>query len=446
MRALRALALFAVVSAGCDWRTFDDLAKKTPVGAVEAPSGYAASGSFGPILLALDPPADKSSAGRFVATAVPKTSVAVVTFDAAGLWHGTGVTGSVLDSLGDGPITAVAAVPGGKKVMLGAPYTDLGDVLLMDQDPPYDTQSFHHIGESQYGVGVAAGNIGAGAAPELVVFSARTLHVYVDGQPGVEATYTSAGATDPCPIDFSASLPDADRASRPVLVAPLQGGAVQIAVGTPALSSAGHVSIFDVDLSTMTVTCAATLTATEPHFGRAMALVDADGTGVSHLLVGAPPTHAYLYALPLSAGQAPAATATDTETGGSFGAAVAAFDIDGKAGDEMFIGNPDGTVNGATTAGRVSIYTGRMLTALPAAFPNPLAEHEPKAGHGYGSGLAGMTFCPGNVVPGAADGGAADAGTTADGGVAACTHLPLVGSLSKVFAYYTLKKPDPRVK
>ena len=452
MRALRALLLVAAASAGCDWRTFDDLAKKTPVAAIDAPSSYAAGDSFGSILLALDPPADGSAAGRFVGTAIPKTAVAVVTLDAAGQPHGTGVTGQALDSLGDGPITALAAVPGGQKVMLGAPYIDLGDVLLMDQDPPYDIQPFRHIGEPQYGVGVGAGNIGAGAAAELVVLSANTLHVYVDGQPTTEITYESTGASDPCPIDFSTNLPERDRASRAVLVAPLQGGATQIAVGTPAVSGAGHVSIFDVDFSSNTITCAATLTAGEAHFGRAMTLVDIDGDGThDRLLIGAPPTHAYLYTLPLSSGQAPAAMATDMEAGGAFGAAVAALDIDGKPGDEIFVGNPDGSVGGASAAGRVSIYTGGALTPLPAAFPNPLAEHEPKAGHGYGSGLIGMTFCPANLAGPGPDSGVADAGAqAADAGViVSCTaaqRLPLVGSLSKVFAYFTLKKPDPRAK
>jgi hypothetical protein len=45
-------------------------------------------------------------------------------------------------------------------------------------------------------------------------------------------------------------------------------------------------------------------------------------------------------------------------------------------------------------------------------------------------------------VASGADGGVADAGS----GAAACTQLPLVGSTSKVYAYFTLKKPDPRVK
>jgi hypothetical protein len=53
-----------------------------------------------------------------------------------------------------------------------------------------------------------------------------------------------------------------------------------------------------------------------------------------------------------------------------------------------------------------------------------------------------MPFCPANVGVGGGDGGAA----ASDGGVAACTRVPLIGSLSKVYTYFTLKKPDPRVK
>ena len=137
------------------------------------------------------------------------------------------------------------------------------------------------------------------------------------------------------------SLPDRDRVNRAVIVAPLLASGTQIAVGAPAASGGGHVSIFDVDVTTGAFTCAATLTATEARFGRAMTLVDLDGNGTpDHLLVGAPPTHAYLYTLPLSTGQAPSAIGDGADGAGDFGAAVAAFDIDGNPGDEMFVGNP----------------------------------------------------------------------------------------------------------
>jgi len=72
------------------------------------------------------------------------------------------------------------------------------------------------------------------------------------------------------------------------------------------------------------------------------------------------------------------------------------------------------------------------MTLLPstAKFPNPLAQHDPGAGDNYGMAIAGVPFCPGG----------------ADGGATACTKLLHVGSRSKVYAYYTLRTPDPRVK
>jgi len=441
MAAAGALLACVFASAACDWREFDDLKKKVPVAALEPPGDYPAGDDFGPILLEVPPPADKSSAGRFVAAAVYHTSVAVFEFDAAGNPKGTGLTGTAFDQLGQEPITALALVPGDKQVLLGAPSTtgDFGSLLVMNLDSPFQTTTFKNVNEGQFGVGVGAGNFGGGAAPEFIVTSSNSLHVYVDGQPNNDSAYVSAGATDPCPIDFSANLPVLDRANRALIVDTLGTSSMKIAVGTPvAAASGGHVAIFDFDAATGAFSCAALLTGTEAHFGRAMTLVDTDGTGgPDALLVGAPPTHAYLFTLPLASGQAPVAMATDTMAGGSFGAAVAAFDVDGKAGDELFIANPDATAGGKTTAGNVSIYklSGTALTLLASTtYPNPLVEHDPKAGNGYGSGVIGMHFCPGNVA-GGADGGA----PTADGGAAPpCTDMPLVGSFAKVFAYYTI--------
>jgi hypothetical protein len=439
LAAASAVLAFGLAAAACDWREFDDLKKKVPVAALEPPSEYPAGNDFGPILLAVPPPSDRSSAGRFVATAVFSTSVAVFSFDAAGNANGVGVTGTAFDQLGQGPVTAVAAVPGNQQVLLGAPASAVGDVLVMNLDPPFQTTTFKTLAEGQFGVGVAAGNFGGGAAPEFVVTSTDTLHVFVDSQSNVDRTHVSAGAADPCPIDFSGALDPLDRANRALIVDTLGGSSMKIAVGTPvATATGGHVAIFDFDAATGAFACAALLTGTEAHFGRAMALVDADGNGATdHLLVGAPPSHAYLYALPLSTGQAPIATATASMGGVSFGAAVAAFDVDGKPGDEIFIGDPGATVNGTTTAGSVSIYstTGTTLALLaPTTYPNPIAEHDPGSGRGYGSGVAGMLFCPGNVASPSADGGT----PATDGGAAPCTHLPLVGSLSKVFTYFTI--------
>jgi hypothetical protein len=453
------LVLSAVASAaGCDWRSFDDLQKNTPVAAISAPSNYPAKDEFGAILLALGPPPDGSSAGRFIALGSTRASVGVISFDAAGNSSGVGVNGDAINQLMQGPINSIAEIPGAQSVVMGAPTDSFGDVLKMQLDAPrmpgappqYPTMTFQPtVGEAWYGVGVGAGQIGGGAASEVIVLSEKKLHVFVDGQPNNDKVYPPTATDDPaCPLAFSGT-DNRDRLNRAVIVGQLMASGMQIAVGTPVVgSSQGHVSVLDVDLTTGTFTCAAALSATEARFGRSMALVDLDGDHMpDHLLVGAPPTHAYLYSLPLSTGQAPVGTATDP-TGGYFGGAVAAFNIDGAPGDEMFVGNPDATVGGATKAGNVTVYAGATMAKLPAtAFPNPLAENQPGGGDGYGSGIVGMTFCPGNVLSGGADGGTADAGTGgADGGIAPCGPLPIVGALSKTFAYFTLKPPDPRVK
>lgn len=449
-RAWAALALASgIAGSGCNWGAFDDLAKKTPVASIGAPSDYPAKDQFGSILLGVSLAKDGSSAGRFVALGVTAASVAVVSFDASGSAKGAGVTGMAIDQLGSGPLNSMAEVPGERRVVMGAPFADGGDALMMELDNPkddvlYPTTLFAKVVDPYFGVGVGAGNIGGAATPEIVVLSSSAVHVYVDELATNHLTHPSMGAADPCPIDFSSNLLDRDQVNRPVIIAPLLASGTQIAVGTPTVSGAGHVSIFDVDLTTGVFTCSATLTAAEARFGRAMALVDIDGDGTpDHLLVGAPPAHAYLYTLPLSAGQAPSAMAAPTAAG-DFGAAVAAFNIDKTPGDEMFVGDPDAAVGGTMTAGQVTVYTGPTMAMLPskAAFPNPLAEHEPGSGHGYGSGVAAMMFCADNLLSPPADAGAG----TADGGVAPCRPLPIIGALSRVFAYFTLNPPDPRVQ
>ena len=447
--------VLAAAAAGCDWREFDDLKKKTPVVSIDAPSDYPTKEEFGAILLAVPPPKDHTSAARFVATATHTASAAIVSFDASGAPNGVGVTSSdAIEQLKQGPIKTLGYVPDTSQVVMGAPTASGGDVLLMDLEIPhlpgepaqYPIRTFAPlVPDPWFGVGVAGGHLGGGAAPEIVVVSSTIIHVYVDSQVTNEKTHGSAGAADPCPIEFSSNLDDRDQVNRAVIVAPLTATGTQIAVGSPVKTGVGHVSVFDVDVATGTFTCAATLTASDVRFGRSMALVDLDGQGgPDHLLVGAPPTHAYLYTLPLSTGQAPAAMVTETGST-AFGTAVAALNIDGTAGDEMFVGDPDAKVGGKDAAGRVTVYGGAMMKALSStAFPNPLSEHDPGDGYAYGSGIVSMTFCPANVGASSADGGASDGG--AGGGVAACAPLPVIGATSKVYTYFGLKKPDPRVK
>src|SRR4029078_11210762 len=84
----RATAMTVLVpaagAAGCDWREFDDLKKKTPVVSIDAPSDYPTKEEFGAILLAVPPPKDHTSAARFVATATHTSPAAIVWFNSPG--------------------------------------------------------------------------------------------------------------------------------------------------------------------------------------------------------------------------------------------------------------------------------------------------------------------------------------------------------------------------
>ena len=90
-----------------------------------------------------------------------------------------------------------------------------------------------------------------------------------------------------------------------------------------------------------------------------MTLVDVDGNGTpDHLLVGAPPTHAYLYALPLSTGQAPVDDGDGADASATSARRSRRSTSTSKPGDEMFVGDPDAAVGGTTNAGHVTVYTG----------------------------------------------------------------------------------------
>ena len=187
-----------------------------------------------------------------MAAASYSTSVAVVSFDAAGNPSGVAASGNAFDMLAGGPITAIAAVTDTRQVLMGAPTERFGDVLLMELDKPvpggapYPTMTLRAtVSEPQFGVGVGAGNIGGGAAPELVVLSEDTLHIYVDGQATSELARKWAGDADPCPLWFSPDIPDPNRA---VIVDSLLGTGTQIAVGTPVMSGTGHVTVFAVNV------------------------------------------------------------------------------------------------------------------------------------------------------------------------------------------------------
>jgi hypothetical protein len=433
-----ALVAAVALAGGCDWRDFDDLAKQTPVLSVGAPSGYGETQSFGQFTLAVDPPADGSVAARFVASAGTKPRLAVVDLDAAGHSHGVRVESPILDAFESGrsAITALAAIPRSRFALLGVPTAYPAQLLTLGLDPPYTVSSFITGPEPELGIGVAAGDIGGGAAADYVALSSTSLHVYVDGAATSDLVRSDEGAADPCPVALPTALAGPDKINRAVVVGSLLGAGVQVAVSTPGVNGPGTVSIFTVDVATSTFTCAMALRPpsgahADPLFGRALAIGDFDHDNQPDLLVGSPPSAVYLFRGPVTA--APTRTIANPnplgDVASQFGRALAAFDLDGLPGDEALIGDAAATVDGKLSAGNVHIYTGPTLATelrMPA-----LAAHDPTSGDGYGTTVAGLPFC----LP---------AGT--DGGAAGCQMLPMIGSGPKVFTYFTLGPTDPRTK
>jgi hypothetical protein len=449
------VAAALVAHAGCSWTAFDDLRNNTPVRVIGAPSGYPSSDDFGRVMIATSPPADGSAAARAIVSSSQETGVAVMDFDVHGQVSGHTVTADGLTALGSLPVTSMAEVPGGDGVLLGSPSPIGGSVLLMSLAPGFAVSTVASTtSEPGFGEGVAAGNLGGGASAEVVVLSSTQLHVYADGHatsplPAVVDDGVTAAA---CPIYFPTSA--ANQLNRAVTIANLQLTGPQVVVGTPSAipTSPGHVSIFNVDVTGGTVSCSLALSEADPTFGQAIAVGDFDGDGKSDLLVGAPPSHVYLFHGPVLANSVP--TTITAANGISFGAALAAFDLDGFRGDEAFLADRDATVGGQANAGQVLINTGPTLGTKGS--PSVLVDRNAGSGEAYGSTVVALPFCGEPAGSGADggtdaghDGGGADAGAagTHDGG-AGCeiVRLPLIGSASKLFVYYSLGPTDPRAK
>jgi hypothetical protein len=377
-------ALATLAAAGCDWRTFDDLKGRTPVLAVGAPAHYG-SEDFGRTLV---PISNRPTGGRFVVSGAGAPAVAIIDLDAAGNAHGKTVDAQVF---GTQPITALAEVPGTNEVLMGASGGVAGTVYLLTLgDTPdavvFDTQPL----VDRFGLGVAAGQLAGGDAPELVVAGSDSLTVYVDHD--VNGAVPAAPPPAACPIAMSPALAPRDQLRRPVLVAHVTADpGNQIVVGTPTSGDLGAVSVFTVD-ATGAATCAFAYRGpdvADARFGQALAIGDFDADTVPDLLIGAPPKHAFWVKGPLTAASPVLPVTLAASTGDELGEAVAAVDVDGKAGDEALVGNPDATVGSDALAGEVQVVTGPMLTkALPT-----VRRAQPSTGDAFGIALAALPFC-----------------------------------------------------
>ncbi len=428
LRAMVLVALAGSAAVGCDWRDFDNLQSSTPVTAIEAPSGHPSSNDFAQLLVATPVPSDGSASARFVTSAIYQTALTVVTLDGGGhaSTHLVNPT-SGLANLSGQPVTAMAAIPGTDRVLLGVPAPQEGTVLTLDLSvSPETVTTFGGISptiaaEPGLGAGVAAGNVDGNSVPDLVVASNSTLHVFLNGG----LTDLPATSSTSCPIALSTALPVGDRVQRAIAIGNFTGAGPVIAIGTPGVGAAGTVSFFQVDATGTTLACLFSLSGpgAVPGFGRSLAVGGLKEGSVADLVVGTPPQAAVVYGAPIGPGAAPFATATQT-SGLHFGASVAVLAETGFAPSFLLVGDPQATVNGQDVAGDAVLMGGGA--ALTPGAGKTLADHSAGAGNAYGLAVAALPFCatPPCATP---------------------TLLPVVGAANKAFVYFTLfPGDDPR--
>jgi hypothetical protein len=426
----------ALGAAGCDWRDFDHLKENVPVLAVGPDGEFTANGDFGRYVLPMSKPAAGATGGRFLVSAASTACIGVVDVDAKG--H---VSSRSLADMTFGtetpiaPITSMAEVPGGSKVLLGAPQGGgtvgefgFGSVYVMTLGAKLSATVLETPeGEDHFGLGVGAGALGGTDAPDYVVASQTSLTIYLDGDVAKKAV--AATPPEDCPLEISTSLLMKQRLNRPVLVAPLEGpGAPQVLVGTPTQGTAGAVVVFKVDPTTGQATCDFAYRGAEARFGSALAVGDFNADGTPDLLVGAPPGKAYWIAGPLTKDSPLQAVKLGAGGSNELGSTVAAANLDGKAGDEALVGDPEAKIGDAPNAGEVRIITG----SAPAGGMvldkelHLLRLNEPAAAAFYGVQARALPFCTAGC----------------DSAKPTMQNLALVGAQAQTYAYFMLLPGD----
>ncbi len=326
--------------------------------------GLPSSNDFASVLLPVAPPTDGSSAAWFLTSATETTGLALVRVSASGESSGLTLTGAALDDLGGNPVTAMAEIPGTGTALLGAPPTfhSLLTVESVDADrlavrPFVVADRERSAARGRGGGGEPDRRRGARSGRRLELIGPRLRrrfhrrpcarrrrsdqlpdHAVGQGaESGHRATARWSSAT--CwragrrsPLELRARrCRGASRSSR----SPPAPSAARVSWPRPLRPTAGS--------------------------GRRWRSATSTATAFRICWWARPRRASISTRGPIAPGAAPTATIAAPLGSASFGAALAAVNVDGVPGDEALVGDPGATINGLTGAGNVSIYTGPTL-------------------------------------------------------------------------------------
>jgi hypothetical protein len=376
------------------------------------PRGDYKARDVGKVVVPLTVPAAKKAtvAARYLVAGTETPSLAVVDLDASGHARTHVATGAeIMDMAGEAKAAVKSAVElADGRVLLGTPSYNLNPLIeppgrtyfLKLEDTEDDVAFMLTRGNDPsvptmrkaYGLAVAAGNVGGAAAQDLVIASQDDVTLALDGNDAALVANTPA-----CPVNLDATTQEKYRFRALGVGDLIEGGGEEIAIGVPREGTMPGKVVLLVPGAAGGLDCALTIPAPamQPRFGNALLITDVNGDGKKDLLVGAPPTRAYLYTGPFTAGTAPAPakefrhpSLMDTQATGDFGFRVGAVDIDGTPGLEVLVSAPDLPVGDELGAGVVIAYRPDATSI------GEIKDNSPAANAQFGFTVQGIRFSP----------------------------------------------------
>jgi len=489
------LAAGLVVGAlGCDWRKLDDAVANAPVVAFETPSGYPAA-DLGRLIVPLPhDPSTPKVIGRFVFFGLTRPSIGLAEFDAAGKVKTYAASEAVLTPMTDTVTSAVFVGGQGRaELLLGVSSFGGGDdpgatfrltITYSNDGPPTFALTLDQTGippglpanpagvsaslskpDQFWGSGIALGDLNGDMAADTIVSSRDRVFVTSSPPVSTDADKCSTALTPLGIADARVRLP------RPIATADLvPGGTSEIYVGLPRppgnmkgvvrllrrVRNANFKSMINTPgIPEIILDCPVdfeapegTAAETAAGFGTSLAPLDLDGDGKDEaLLVGAPPALAFVIKAPtvnidsdmnyaVGLKEFPAVTIAPPAPALGFGLRVAAFDYDGKPGDEIIVSAPDAPDGTKAQTGQVFIFKLEPGATTPTLL-SFVKDNQSEALSMLGYDVAGMPF----VAPACAKTGAPERRGT----------LLVAGNNTSIFTYFrtpvapgATEIPDPR--